>query len=312
MFFVIAKKGENEFWRYLISVILIIAVSFIGQIPLVLFLLLKITDFSDLEKFQEELNFIEMGIDPNIGLLFMLIPFILCFLCMIFIVRVIHARPFLSVLTGYRRFNWSKLIFSLAIMFLLLVIIELALYIFNPGNYELNFNLRLLIPLVIISIFLLPFQTSFEEIFLRGYLMQGIGLIAKYRWIPLVITSVVFGLLHLTNPEIKEFGLLLTLPYYIGFGLFMGIITIMDDGLEIPLGIHAIVNIYGTALVTFQGSTMQTPAVFRMKEYYPGLMLILFIVLAIVFTFIIARKYNWTNWRKLFERIDFRNNVNHN
>ncbi len=312
MFFAIAKKGENEFWRYLISVILIIAVSFIGQIPLVLFLLLKMTDFSDLEKFKEELNFIELGIDPNIGLLFMLIPFILCFLCMIFIVRVIHARSFLSVLTGHRRFNWSKLIYASIIMLILLVVTELALYIFNPGNYELNFNLRLFIPLVIISIFLLPFQTSFEEIFLRGYLLQGIGLIAKYRWIPLVITSVVFGLLHLTNPEIKEFGLLTTLPYYMGFGLFMGIITIMDDGLEIALGIHAIVNIYGTTLVTFQGSTMQTPTVFRMKEYYPGLMLVLFVILAIVFIFIIARKYNWTSWLRLFEKIDFGNDVNNN
>lgn len=303
MFFTVAEKGKNEFWRYLISIILIIAVSFIGQIPLALFLVLRMTDFSDLEKFQEELNFNELGIDPNIGLLFMLIPFILCFLCMIFIVRVLHARPFLSVLTGHRRFNWSKLFFSLTIMFLLLVVTELALYIFNPGNYELNFNLRLFIPLVVISIFLLPLQTSFEEIFVRGYLMQGIGLIAKYKWIPLIITSVVFGLLHLMNPEIKEFGLLTTVPYYIGFGLFMGIITVMDDGLEIPLGIHAIINIYGATLVTFHGSTMQTPTVFRMKEYYPGLMLIVFVILAIIFIFITARKYNWTSWRKLFEKI---------
>ena len=255
MFFAVAEKGRNEFWRYLISIILIIAVSFIGQVPLVMFLVLRMYDFSDLEKFQEELNFIELGIDPNIGLLFMLIPFILCFLCMIFIIKVLHARSFLSVLTGHKRFNWSKLIFTSAIMFLLLVVTELALYIFNPDNYELNFNLRLFIPLVIISIFLLPLQTSFEEIFVRGYLMQGIGLIAKYKWIPLVITSVVFGLLHLMNPEIKEFGLLTTVPYYIGFGLFMGIITVMDDGLEIPLGIHAIINIYGATLVTFHGST---------------------------------------------------------
>lgn len=305
MFFTVAEKGKNEFWRYFISIIFIIAASFIGQIPLALFLVFKITDFSELEKFQKEFNFSELGIDPNTGLIFMLIPFILCFLCMIFIIKVIHLRPFLSVLTGHRRFNWSKLFFASAIMFILLVITELALYIYNPGNYELNFNLRLFIPLVIISIFLMPLQTSFEEIFIRGYLMQGIGLITKYKWIPLVITSVVFGLLHLMNPEIKEFGLLTTVPYYIGFGLFLGIITVMDDGLEIPLGIHAVVNIYGSILVTFHGSTMQTPAVFRMKEYHAGLMLFLFVILAIIFIFIIASKYKWAGWHKLFEEIDF-------
>ena len=131
--------------------------------------------------------------------------------------------------------------------------------------------------------------------------MQGIGLISRYKWIPLVITSVLFGLLHIMNPEIKEFGLLATLPYYIGFGFFMGIIVIMDDGLEIPLGIHAAVNIYGTAFVTFSGSTMQTPALFRMKEYDPAIMNILSVVIAVVFLAIAAKKYKWASWKKILK-----------
>jgi membrane protease YdiL (CAAX protease family) len=307
MFFTVAEKGRNEFWRYVIAIILIITVSFIGQVPLALFLVSKMTSFSDLEKFQDELDFTEIGIDPNIGLLFMLIPFALCFLAMVFIVKVIHLRPFISVLTGHGRFNWSKLFFALIIMFLLLLITELTLYIINPDNYEFNFDLRLFIPLVLISIFLLPLQTSFEEIFIRGYLMQGVGLISKYKWIPLVITSVVFGLLHLKNPEIKEFGIWATVPYYTGFGLLMGIITIMDDGIEIPLGIHAIVNIYGSTLITFQGSTMQTPALFRMKVYDPVLMSVLFVVISIIFLIIMAKKYRWPRWSKIFERISFEN-----
>ncbi len=309
MFFAIAKTGRNEFWRYVISIILIITVSFIGQIPLALFLVFRMTGYTDLQRFQEELDFSVIGIDPNIGLLFMLIPFILCFLCMIYIVKVIHIRPFLSVFTGHSRFNWPKLFFSLAVMFLLLLITELALYIVNPGNYELNFNPGLFIPLVIISLSVLPLQTSFEEIFMRGYLMQGIGLIAKYKWIPLVVTSVLFGLMHMMNPEIKEFGIWLTIPYYIGFGLLMGIITIMDDGIEIPLGIHAIVNIYGSVLVTFPGSTMQTPALFMMKEYDPVLMSVLFVIISVAFLVIAAKKYNWTRWGKIFERIIFEKKV---
>ncbi len=309
MFFAVAEKGRNEFWRYLISVILIITVSFIGQVPLALFLVSRMTSFSDMEKFQKGLDFTEIGIDPNIGLLFMLIPFVLCFFCLIFIIKVIHLRPFLSVLTGHGRFNWSKFFFALIIMFLLMLITELAIYIVNPDNYEFNYNLRLFIPLVIISIFLLPLQTSFEEIFIRGYLMQGIGLIAKYKWIPLVVTSVLFGLMHMMNPEIKEFGIWITIPYYTGFGLLMGIITIMDDGIEIPLGIHAIVNIYGSTLVTFPGSTMQTPALFRMKVYDPVLMSVLFVFISIVFLIIAAKKYRWSRWVKIFERISFEKKV---
>ncbi len=293
MFFTVAKKGKNEFWRYIISVILIIAISLLGQIPLAILIVSRMTSLSDMDKFQENLDFSEFGIDPNVGLVLMLIPFILCFFCMIFIIKIIHLRTFLSLLTGRSKFNWPKLFFAVFTMFALLVLVELVLYALNPSNYEFNFNLKLFVPLILISIFLLPIQTSFEEIFIRGYLMQGIGLLTKYKWIPLIITSVIFGLLHFMNPEVREFGFWITYPYYFGFGLFMGIILILDDGLEIPLGIHAIVNIYGATLVTFPSSTMQTPAVFKMKIYDPELMLILFVVIAIAFMFIAARKYKW-------------------
>jgi membrane protease YdiL (CAAX protease family) len=299
MFFTVAKKGKNEFWRYIISVIIIIAAAVTGQIPLIAVLILKMSDYSQMEKFQEDLDFSHVNIDPNVGLVLILIPFILCFLSMIFIVILIHERDFKSVLTGHERFNWGKVFFAMFFMLVLLSVSEGILYLSDPGNYELNFNMRLFIPLIIISATLLPLQTSFEEIFMRGYLMQGIGLMSRYKWIPLVITSVIFGLMHLMNPEIKEFGLLATLPYYIGFGLFMGIIVIMDDGLEIPLGIHAAVNIYGTAFVTFSGSTMQTPALIKMKKYDPVIMNIMFAVIAIVFLVIAAKKYKWTSWKKI-------------
>ena len=293
MYFTVAKKGKNEFWRYIISVILIIAISLLGQIPLAILIVSRMTSLSDMDKFQENLDFSEFGIDPNVGLVLMLIPFILCFFSMIFIIKIIHLRPFLSLLSGRSKFNWPKLFFAVFTMFALLVLAELVLYALNPSNYEFNFNLKLFVPLILISIFLLPIQTSFEEIFIRGYLMQGIGLLTKYKWIPLIITSVIFGLLHFMNPEVREFGFWITYPYYFGFGLFMGIILILDDGLEIPLGIHAIVNIYGATLVTFPSSTMQTPAVFKMKIYDPELMLILFVVIAITFMFIAAKKYKW-------------------
>ncbi len=305
MFFRVAKEGRNDLWRYVVSVLLIVVVSIIGQVPLALFIVSRMTNLSDMDKFQKSLDFSTIGIDPNTGLLLMLIPFILCFLCMIFIIKIIHRRPFLSILTGHRKFNLRKLFFAVAVMFLLLVIGELILYIINPDNYELNFNFRLFIPLVLISIFLLPFQTSFEEIFIRGYLMQGIGLLTKYKWIPLVITSVVFGLLHFTNPEVREYGFWITFPYYAGFGLFLGIIAILDNGLEIPLGIHAIINIYGSTLVTFPSSTMQTPALYKMKVHDPEVMLILFIATAVVFMIIATKKYGWATNVKKFSGGEF-------
>jgi len=85
-----------------------------------------------------------------------------------------------------------------------------------------------------------------------------------------------------------------TYPYYFGFGLFLGLITVLDNGLEIPLGIHAVVNIYGATLVTYPSSTIQTPAVYSMKEYDPQLMMVMFIIVAVIFMIVAAKKYKWT------------------
>jgi membrane protease YdiL (CAAX protease family) len=78
----------------------------------------------------------------------------------------------------------------------------------------------------------IPFQAAFEEVLFRGYLMQGFAAILKNRWFPLVMTSVLFGLMHAFNPEVKEFGFLTMMPQYILFGLIFGAITILMTGLK--------------------------------------------------------------------------------
>ena len=72
----------------------------------------------------------------------------------------------------------------------------------EPENFEINFKLVPFLILFVIAIVLIPIQTSFEEYLFRGYLMQGIGIITKYKWIPLLITSLVFGLMHISNQEL--------------------------------------------------------------------------------------------------------------
>ena len=47
--------------------------------------------------------------------------------------------------------------------------------------------------------------------------MQGIGILARNRWAPLLITSLIFGLMHYFNPEVSEYGAAVMLPQYIWF-----------------------------------------------------------------------------------------------
>jgi hypothetical protein len=160
----------------------------------------------------------------------------------------------------------------------------------------------------VIAVILVPLQTSFEEYFFRGYLMQGIGLLAKNKWVPLFVTSVIFGLLHIANPEIEKLGYIL-LVYYISTGLLFGIMTLMDDGLELALGFHLANNLFTALLVTADWTAFQTHSIFKdvsepTEAGFFDVFMPVFIIFPIVL-FVFAKKYKWTNWKeKLFGRVE--------
>ena len=146
---------------------------------------------------------------------------------------------------------------------------------------------------------MLPIQTSTEEFIFRGYLMQGFGILAKNRWVPLIITSAAFGLMHIMNPEVEKMGYFI-MVYYIGTGLFLGIITLMDDGMELALGFHAANNIFTALLVTSEWSALQTESVLKdVSKPSAGFEILapVFIIFPILL-FIFSKKYNWTNWKE--------------
>jgi len=122
-------------------------------------------------------------------------------------------------------------------------------YFNSPDSFQWHFDLWSFLILFLICVFLLPFQTSFEEVLFRGYLLQWLVVLLRNKYLPLLITSVLFGLLHSFNPEVDELGWL-SMIYYIGFGLFMGLITIMDDGLELAIGFHWATNFIGFCFVS--------------------------------------------------------------
>jgi membrane protease YdiL (CAAX protease family) len=197
----------------------------------------------------------------------------------------------------------SKFFFAAGFWLTLTLLFEIISYILDPEIYQFSVNLKKFIPLFFIVLIGIPIQAGFEELFMRGYLLQAIGLIVKYRWVPLVITSLLFGLLHSLNPEIKEFGFSLMMVYYIGVGLFLAIITLMDDGLELALGVHIISNIYASLIVTYQGSALKTSALFKVTELNTELMLAGYFICAVLFILIAAYKYNWIEWDKLYRKI---------
>ena len=136
--------------------------------------------------------------------------------------------------------------------------------------------------------------------------MQGFAKLTKNRWLPLILTSVIFGSLHFFNPEIDKLGFGL-LAYYIGTGFFFGIMTLMDEGIELALGFHIANNLLIALLVTADWTAFQTHSILKdISE--PTLMPELLISLGLLYPLsllILSNKYGWSNWKhKLTSRID--------
>ena len=115
--------------------------------------------------------------------------------------------------------------FSFSLWSAFTIISTLLFYYTNPGDFVLNFKPVPFAILVVIGVLLIPIQTSTEEYVFRGYLMQGFANLTKNKWFPLLMTSIIFGAMHLSNPEVSKMGNIIFV-YYIGTGLFLGSIDL--------------------------------------------------------------------------------------
>jgi membrane protease YdiL (CAAX protease family) len=172
-------------------------------------------------------------------------------------------------------------------------------YFMSPEDYVWNFKPLPFFILVVISFLFLPIQTSMEELLFRGYLMQGFGTWFKKSFVALLLTSVIFGLLHGLNPEVEKLGWI-SMVYYIGTGLVLGIFTLMDEGTELALGFHAANNIIAAVLVTANWTVFQTDALL-IDTSEPSVGWEMFVPVLILYPlvlFIFSKKYGWTNWQE--------------
>lgn len=225
-------------------------------------------------------------------------PFVLLLVFLFFLWRFLHRYSIRSLTTSRSTVDWNRISFSFFLWLGINIFVFGVMFWMNPDDYQLQFNWASFLMLFILTIILVPIQTSFEEYFFRGYLLQFIAFLSKNRAVALILTSVIFGLMHMGNPEVGDLGAGLMI-YYIGSGLFLGIMTLMDDGLELALGFHAANNIIGALLVTSESVVFQTDAIFLytgVSTVYELLVqvFIIFPILLLIF----SKKYNWKNWKK--------------
>ena len=241
------------------------------------------------------------ALGENTFLALQLFPFIIALFVLMLCNKIIHKRTILSLFTARDKFNWKRFFVSFIawgiLMFMLFGINASLLK--NP--YEWNFNPNTFWMLLAISIFVIPLQTTFEEAFFRGFLFQGFGAFFRKGWITVLFTASLFALIHGSNPEVQTLGYGI-LIYFLITGIFLGILTLMDDGIELSMGFHAWNNVFGALFVTNKWQVFQSDALW-MDTAKPNFGWDAIASMAICFPLLIllfSKVFKWKDWKNKF------------
>jgi uncharacterized protein len=298
--------GKNNLWRYVVMIaIIFIVTNSIGSLPLLIGIAIKSASnpsvFTQLAASPN--NYSVLGINPNILLILILFPFIAGLAAFMLLVKPIHGRTLKSTINGTGKIRWSRFFISAFIWLLLSAIYLFICLKLDPANFTLKNTNSSIIILSLISLLLIPFQAAFEEVLFRGYLLQGFVALVRNRWFPLIMTSILFGLMHAFNPEVKEFGFLTMILQYILFGLIFGIIAILDDGIEAALGAHSANNIFLCIMLTNKSSVLQTQSLYEQHIIYPWIDLTGLIFSGIIFIIVLKIIFKWDDFSILFGKV---------
>ena len=225
--------------------------------------------------------------DPFFILPLTLIGFAASFITLYFCIRFIHKQKFISVVTSRSKINWMRILKGAVVWIAILGTYTIISFLVTPESYKFTFNPSMFGILLIVSLITFPLQASFEEVFFRGYLMQGFGLITKKPIIPILITAIIFGALHVFNGQGMTISALPAIEAGI-IGIMLGIITLGESSIETAIGIHVINNLYATLIVSAPDSVVgNVPSVLtgQPDSYINIFLLVLFAVIAITIIF---------------------------
>ena len=289
MFIEQGYKGNIGLWKYWIPILGFSALMVVNYI-------MTINSPVDVDVMMKQV-IDKLGL--NIFFILAIGPLVAGFFIILGWVFLVHGQSITSLTTSRKKVDWKRVLFAFLLWGGITMLMMLADIMMSPDDYVLNFKPIPFLILLIMAIVLVPLQTSFEEYMFRGHLMQGLGIMAKNRWVPLVVTSVLFGVMHAANPEVGKIGYGI-MVFYIGTGFFLGILTLMDEGLELALGFHAANNLTAALLVTADWTAFQTNSIYK-DVSQPTLGWDIFIPVLVIYPILLlifSKKYGWSNWKE--------------
>jgi uncharacterized protein len=286
------RQGKNEWWRYLISILLIFgAALFVGSFVMAIVAVVWLTIQDPM--LVKQSGGLEAAINalitkPSIASYVLNnIPFIFFFGAILLAVRLVHQRPMLSLLSGDNTLNGRRFLTGFGVWFLLQAVLLGLAYWQAPSEVVWTFVWWKWVPLLLLVTLMTPIQIAAEELLCRAYLMQGLSLVTRNRWLLMGLPSLLFAVAHFGNPEMARDKVWMALQYW-SLGVFLAALTLRDNRLELALGIHAAQNFFVLLFANTADSVLPTPSMFTLSEPdNPKLGLLVFLIQAAIFSWIL-------------------------
>ena len=281
-----ARQGRTSLLSFIAGLFVILFFwQILGGIPLAFFMILDGglgPTAPDLQAFTTR--------QPMLSFLLIMLNFIFFILGTWLAMRLVHRRKMRTLVSADGSLRWRRFAQGFAAWFILAALQSLVEAWLHPGRYVWTFNPGSFFLFLAPVLLLIPIQTSAEEFFFRGYLLQGFGLKLHNVWVLSLLSGLLFALPHMLNPEVSvDFWLIMS--YYFLSGVFLAYITLKDQRMELALGVHAANNIFAAALANYTISALATPALFTIMELDAVYSLLAYVVSAIVFYLLFFRPW---------------------
>jgi membrane protease YdiL (CAAX protease family) len=193
-----------------------------------------------------------------------------------------HRRPLLTLVTAAPRISWKRIAQGFTVWFGLSCLCAFVEYLIAPETYAFRWDPLVFGAFLPLALVLTPVQTTAEELFFRGYLVQGLSLVSRRPLFLAGVSGALFALPHLANPEMEANPVALALSYFLT-GVLLTLCALRDGSLELAIGAHAANNLFGAVVLTFSGSIFQTPALVFTSRFDPIWSLITLLAMAALF-----------------------------
>lgn len=260
----LADAGRNAWWRYLLGIVVIAASWLIGgsyAYGLVL---------------RAPLGAVTEFVAVNASILMLLAG-------VVAVMTLLHRRPWRTLVTPYAQIDWRRMAEGAAVWVVLSLICSVLENLLYPGRYAWALDLQRWLPFALAALLLTPLQCAAEELVFRGYVLQGLGRILRNPVVLALLSSALFTVPHLYNPEVAAYGLAVMAANYFVMGLFLAGVTLRDGRLELAIGAHAGNNLLLALFIRYDDSVFETESLFTAGALEPVYSLLTLILSAVLF-----------------------------